>query len=554
MQRIIHFCFIHGPDCEAVSLDGMQKVHVDEYAATDWGMWVQQHAGADKPGRINEYGFVIGKCHGNGDGFYAKALLNGAFLSCRTDAISGVPVFFLDRNGVIVVSSSLMTLIQACRCLGIRLVLDMGACSEAMLASYVFTRGRTLIEGVQRLEPNHEMRVDIKSGKTTIQRMAQDFSYAEKREPWRWCVDNLKNRIINGLKRYEGKNVAVMLSGGADSRIVAACAIEAGLKPEFITFGQSTVNASDFAIASVVAHRLGRRIRVHSASAENFRHMWKNVAQKSNWTDMWNLAKLPPGFFAQISEYDVVLRGDGDGIYGWKGIAGSVADILHLLEISPMAAALRGASFFEEPRAVFAGGEESRIQITKQYEGYSGSLIELENVLYQRHREYGCIAQNIWSLDNWMVADAPLLWKESIDVAQRIPSRYVSNKQVIFAVLNTFEQLRDVPFSRGPSWNDPLENWCSGLAEELVEYVAQWSPWPINRERLAKFYEAPPPVPSDQCSRSNPVMRMKKKLQQRPWVRKHLLDKYPEMVHSTFCDRGLTRLAVICNLRETLSV
>lgn len=551
MQQITHFCLIHHPIVAEVDLVGMKPVLLPSGVAGSCALFVCFKDG-DSTTVIDNGLYSIGYAHQNGDGLNLKIKIDGRHFTCQADVISGIPVFICQRDEGIVISSSLAVLIRACRQIGIQLELDLGACSEMMLASYVFSRERTLVKGVERLLPNHEVRVDLHRGKVTSVRIAEDFAYAEKPASWQWCVEHLRESIVSGLKRYTGKRVAVMLSGGADSRVTAVCAVEAGLEPDFFTFGQSTVNASDFPIASVVAHRLGRPIKAFSATADHFRNNWKTIAQKSNWTDMWNLAKLPQGFFEQLSEYDVVLRGDGDGIYGWKKPVGNVSDILHRLEISPMAAALKCADWFEEPRDVFSPGEESRNCIIAEYAGYTGSLIDLENVLYQRHREYGSIAQNIWLLSNWMTCDAPLLWSNSIEVASKIPKNRRTNKQVIFALLDTFIQLKDVPFSSGGSWNDLLENWFSGVSEDLIDYVARWSPWPVHREQLRAVYGTPPPVPEDLRQTLNPVGTIKACLQQQNWVRRYVLNRHPEWVHSSFCDRGLTRLAVISNLREFL--
>jgi len=549
MQKIIHFCFIQHPAANRVSLDGLLSVASQVDTGECWSLWVSPKGNGEVQPAL-EGSFLVGQMHANGDGLYAKVGVRQSSISFCSDVISGIPIFIFEMDGAVLVSSSLAILIRACRQLGIRLTLDMGACSEMMLASYVFIRGRTLLENVRRLLPNHELQIDLYSGKVAEQRVAQDFSYVEQPQTWQWCVDNLKAGIVHGLKRYEGQRVAVMLSGGADSRIIAACAIEARLNPDFITFGQSTVNASDFPIASVVAHRLGRPIRPYTASADQFRENWKSLAEKSNWSDMWALGKLPWDFFEGVSEYDVVLRGDGEGIYGWKSGVGSVVDVLHQLEISPMVAVLRSAVWFKAPEDVFELGEESRKSIIEEYREYHGSLSNLKNELYQSIREYGCIAQNIWLLDNWMVADAPLLWQNSVEVARRIPSKYRTNKQVIFAVLNTFGRLKDVPFSTGSSWNDPLENWYSGLTNELIDYVSRWSPWAIDRGNLEDHFSAPPPVPGDQCDRFNLAELIKARLQRSPWVRRQALERYPERVYSSFSSRGLTRLAVISNLRE----
>ena len=353
--------------------------------------------------------------------------------------------------------------------------------------------------------------------------------------------------------RYKGKKVAVMLSGGADSRITAATAVEAGLEPDFFTFGQSTVNASDFPIASAIAHRLKRPLKTYNANSLNFRDNWRKLARKSNWADMWNLAKLPWAFYEDLTNYDIVLRGDGDGIYGWKGTAGNVSDILHQLEISPMAAALKYANWFKEPHEVFKMGEEARNSIIEEYTGYRGSLLNLKNILYQRHREYGSIAQNLWVLSNWMTCDAPLLWESSMKTAARVPFGKRKHKKLIFAVVSSFEELRDIPFASGSSWNDKLENWMTGLTGELIDYVCEWSPWPVDRNKLNSEWNVPPPVPATHKINFNSISVIKSSLQQTALIRKYVLNYHSEWLHSSFCDRGLTRLALISNLNNRIT-
>lgn len=551
MNEIVHFCLFQSVRDIDINIKKMKCIQIQKGINSSIKLFIQQKQ--DNNSTEENIGtFIIGNPHNNNDGIYLKIIVNESCITFVTDVISGIPVFIYKNDKGIIITSLLSVLIDACNKLGLDIELDLEACSEVMLSSYIFTRGKTLLKNVSRILPNHELKLDLQTGSLESRRVAEDWNYNEQQESWTACINSMRQGLLEGMERYRGKRVAVMLSGGADSRITAAAATEAGLEPDFFTFGQSTVNASDFSIAAAIAHKLNRPLKTYNATSMNFRINWQEIARKSNWSDMWNLSRLPMEFFEELGDYDIVFRGDGDGIYGWKGVAGNVSDVLHQLEISPMAAALKNASIFLEPSDVFSAGEEARNKIINEYKDNYHSTIDLKNILYQKHREYGCIAQNLWVMANWMKCDTPLLWKSSMDAAARVPPKHRKNKHLIFHVLNTFMDMKSIPFSAGGSWNDQLDNWMVGLTGELIEYVYEWSPWPVNRDKLDLLWNLPPMIPSEPSVKGAIFNRFKSIPNRLTLIRRYVLNNHPNWVHSTFCDRGLTRLTVLSNLNQVL--
>jgi hypothetical protein len=551
MIEITHFCFVKNKKKINLLDDDLKQVGIDSLVAGN-SLWVEYSTNKMlKNDKNND--FIIGYSHSNNDGFFCKIGFKDNIFFCKTDVISAIPVFIYKKHNCVVISSSMHYLIKACKQVGIDLDLDMTSCSEMLLSSYVFTRGRTLLSNVSRMLPMHKLTLNCTDGGVNFSSMGGSFKYEEATDSWKDSISNLRSEIIKGLRRHKGKRVAVMLSGGADSRAIAAAAVLAGLKPDFFTFGQSTVNNSDFSIAAMVADRLKRPLKVYSASSKNYVENWENIALKSNWTDMWNLAKLPINFFKDISKYDIVLRGDGDGIYGWKGNAANISDILHLLEISPMDSVLKDAKWFQSPKDVFLPGERSRNKIINKYSHDARSLVDLKNILYQKHREYGCIAQNMWTIGNWVKVDAPFLWKKSLEIVAKTSKGKRTNKQLIFALVDSFDEVSDIPYSSQGSWNDELDNWIHGINDYMVNYVKENSPWSVDESRIYSRFQHPPKIMKETMCILNIYPSLRSIFQKNVLVRKYVLEKAPYLLNSSFSKRGLTRLAVLSHLNKVLN-
>ena len=467
-------------------------------------------------------------------------------LTFINDNISSIPIFYYNHEDLIIISSHLYKIIDILKLFNIKINLNINSCSEMMLSSYIFTRGSTLIDKIYRLKPNHQLILNTKNCTIDKKRIKSDFYYDNKNIlSWNDAKDNFSDNIISGLGKYREKKVGIMLSGGADSRIIATLASKTkNLNYEFITFGQSYVNNSDFKIALNLSKYFNKNIKLFTTSSLNFKNNWMKFSKKSNWTDMWHLFRLPDEFFDQLSEYDVILRGDGDGIYGWKNLAVDLSDILHLLEISPIESLIKDATWFVDPQKVFSGGQYSREKIIEKYDHKKNNLTALKNIMYQKFREYGCIAPNLWFLSNWGYFDAPLLWSQNVNLAQKLPENKRIDKALIFDTLSKHNI--NIPYSSGPSWDDNLENWSIGLTRELIEYSFQWSPWEINIDNALNSLNKPS---SFENKKNNTFKFLNNSSIARNYVSKFNRSIY----NNSFSKRGLIRLSIISNLNEYIS-
>ncbi len=497
----------------------------------------------------------IGNRHENGDGIFLSISKGKENISFETDEMSGVPIFWLEQEDLLVIASDLSLLIDLAKSFKIKLDINLKSASEILIASFIFSNQETLIKGVSILPPRSQLNVNLSNGSLKITFLGEDFRYQEDILSAEESLKKFQNSLIQGLKRHKGKKVAVLISGGADSRAVALHAALSGLNLDFFTFGQSTVNASDFSIANVVAYCFGKKTKCFTASAENFRKNWKLRAAASNWINdsLWWAGMLPDELFRELKNYDVVLRGDGDGCYGWKRVVANLSDALHRIEITPEAKAWEFGKYFKDPKSVLGPGIESRNQLIESYKKLPYSLRDLKNILYKEIREWRCIAPGAWNFSRAVPIDSPFLWQEPLEIAKRLPKRKRSNKWIIFESLKQDQRVKNVPFSSGGSWNNRLEFYYSGVWEELLDYVKQWSPWSLNMEALRNEFLKPPDIPPPPSITGKIQDATKKVLQNRKYVRLIGQHYFPNQFSTSMSDRILIRIALVSSLCEELA-
>jgi len=504
-----------------------------------------------------EISLIIGQRHENGDGIYCviEADSNKSTVSFETDIAGGVPVFWLTGDEVVIVASSIELIILLANDLGIELTPNLNAFSEILIAGYIYSEMQTGLKDVCMLPPKSKLMIDTQDRTVEIKKTAADFAYKNKTLNWKNAKQAFKNSLITGLQRFQGKKVACLLSGGADSRIIALSAIKSGIDVDFFTFGQSTVNISDFYIANQVSYRLNKKTKCFSTSAEVFMKNWKNSCSNSNWINdsVWWAGRIPKEMFTQLQRYDVIIRGDGDGIYGWKTDVANVSDILHRLEISQITAVKKFSKYFQYPDVVYAPAEISRKYIVDKYNNSKEPLRELTNILYQKIREPRGIVPGIWHFSRLNAVDAPLLWERPLAVAARTPQNKRYDKKIIFEVLNTFDETKDVPFSSGSSWDNQLEFYYTGVWEDLLCHIKKYSPFPVDYEKLYNDYVGPPAIDKNHASFRTISKGIKRILLQSKYGRKAAFKFFPHLAHSSLSERLIIRLAVISNLCERLT-
>ena len=506
----------------------------------------------------DDQSITLGVRHENGDGVFCRITMppDRQFIRFETDSMPGIPIFWMVLSDYVLVSSDLSTLIRACNDLSITVSPDLQSAAEIMVASYIFSQDqRTPIRNVRVLPARSAFTVYLHDGQTEVTALGERFAYTDRVMEWPECVDQLKKGLQDGFRRHIGKKVAVLLSGGADSRIAAATAISVGLEPDFFTFGQSTVNASDFAVANAVAYAWDKSTRCFSANADSFRDNWKSIAERSNWSSdcVWWAGKLPKELFDELQGYDVVIRGDGDGSYGWKGAAGNISDILHIVEITPGHVANRYSKFFLHPEDILGIADEARLKLIEEFSAITSNLTDLKNMAYSWIREQRGIAPGAWVFSKVTNIDAPLLWSKPLRVAKQLPRKRRTNKQAIFAVLKTYPEIMNVPFSDSGSWNDRLEFYQSGMWEELLDYVHRWTSWDLNMPALKDEFLKPPDVPQPHTMGSRFRSSMKGYVGNHRYIRSVVQDRFPRFVGTSMQNRILIRIALASSLMEKIA-
>jgi len=496
----------------------------------------------------------IGYRHENGDGVYLRIFHGPESINFETDEMSGVPAFWMEKGQWAIVASDLRLMIDIGKILRLDLKIDLTSASEFLITGYVFTHQKTLIQDVSLLPPTHRLELNVLKGNVKIENFGEEVKYSVHRLDKKDAPMILRNTLEKGFKRHSDKKIALLLSGGGSSRILASCAVAAGLDVDFYTFGQSTVNDSDFSIANKVAYHLGKKTRCYATSGENFMSHLKKRAGFSNWTNdsIWWAARIPDAFFEAIGKYDLVVRGDGDGCYGWGGNRVSISDILHLFEITPNEVSPRFNKYFSDSDQVFGPSMDSRNKLVSKYEKLKGPYLELKNILYREIRECHGAAPGTWYFSRFIPVDAPFLWEDSLRVAFSLPTDKLVVRWVIFAALELDEKIKGIPFSGSGSWNNRLEFYYSGVWEELIAYSEKWSPWKLNIHELQKEFLKPPEIPRTPSFKSYLLQSMKKSLNNN-LIRRIAFQYFPHLAHSSMSDRLVIRLALISNLCEAIN-
>jgi hypothetical protein len=239
-------------------------------------------------------------------------------------------------------------------------------------------------------------------------------------------------------------------------------------------------------------------------------------------------------------------------VYGWKGVVANVSDVLHRLEIAEIASTKRYGRYFADPIAVFKPAVESRQELVDKYIASSHNLRNLTNILYQKIREPRGIAPGIWHFSKLTAVDSPLLWKENLDIASKIPPDKRYNKHIIFETLDTFPEIRDVPFSDGGSWDNTLEFYFTGIWEELLDYLKCYCPWPLDYQKLRYDYLRPPIFSFSK--RKSLKKHIKEQILQTYYGRKIVFSYLPHLAGSSIGERLVIRLAMLSHLCETLTL
>ena len=194
----------------------------------------------------------------------------------------------------------------------------------------------------------------------------------------------------------------------------------------------------------------------------------------------------------------------------------------------------------------------SQKRLKKQYTNYKGNLRDLKNIIYSEIREPRGIAPGIWYFSRNCYVDAPLTWRENLNIASNLPNKYREHKKIIFSILKTFPQTNTIPFSDGASWNDKLEHYSSGVWEELIDYSDKWSPWSLNKALFKETFLQPHDSSVQKSSLKSILSKLIPVSKSNHTFRKMGMFLFKQHAGTSMSERILTRVALISNLCETL--
>ena len=505
---------------------------------------------------LNKLPVDIGNRHDNGDGIYLRIYNESNTVCFETDELSGSPVFWAEIGDCLIIGSSIYLIIKIAEKLNLKLKIDVLSSSEYMVSGYVYSKGKTLLKNVFLLPPKSILKMNTLNGKCEIFELESEPKYSKKRLRENEAPLRLRKTLEKGYKRYAGKKIALLLSGGGSCRILASCAESAGLDIDYFTFGQSTVNDSDFSIASNVAYKFGKKTTCFRNSGENFLKYWEKMAILSNWINdsVWWAGMIPEELFETVKNYDVVIRGDGDGFYGWGGYRVDIRDILHRFEIAMDQAIKPFEKYFVDPKKNLYPFKETREKIIEKYTKYNRPPLELKGILYKAIRECPANAPGGWYFSSIVPIDTPFLWSECINIAYSLPEPRLIDRWVIFEALQMDKRLKNIPYSGSGSWDIALDFYCSGVWEELINYIQKWIPFECDIERIRNDFLKPPAIPLKNTSPIDASIDLiKLYIKKNRYLRKLAIKLFPYFTHSSMSERFIVRLAMISNLNKLIN-
>lgn len=291
-------------------------------------------------------------------GSYVASFVQGSNIRLFRDPSGTLPCFVAMANGLLFASSDVALIFEA---MGQAPRIDWDALTRLLYVNEL-PQEETALSGVRDLLSGWVLDYD---GCTVSSRMIwSPWDHVDERNaPAR---AELERRIANVVKTISGsfKSVLVGVSGGLDSSIVAACAMDSAARVRPITISTDDAHGDEAAFAGALCTHLGLPL-----IRESYRLETVDIARST-------VAHLPrPGGRAQLQAYDhaaldhaerlgcdAFLTGvGGDNVFGYTNSARPLVDRYlahglgrHLLATARDIAQLTGASWREVLRFAFA--------------------------------------------------------------------------------------------------------------------------------------------------------------------------------------------------------
>jgi len=350
--------------------------------------------------------------------------------------------------------------------------------NEVALASFLTngscTGSHTLLQGVRILTPATTIIIETKTASIN-QHTYWEFLFDEH------TIDRGKSYYIEQLstllkkvgKRAVDKtgDVAVLLSGGLDSRALLGCALEGTSKISAVTWGEtSDKKDSDALIARTICQNLNidhRFFALPPRELPSNAREW--VYETEGMVDV--LGNLPGGseIFEELRKsFDVIIR--GDHIFGYRHSAANDTEALALYafcsdRLDPSLEKLLKPDVYQRLSRLYREEidkitNECRLLYFDNRKDYYYYLLRI----FRYHNHLGYYKRKYIEQRN------PLLDNEILDFVLQLPSKYrVDRKLWSTTVTSTFPELAKFPIAEA----DNLPNWSKQFHqnEEIKDFV-----------------------------------------------------------------------------------
>lgn len=255
------------------------------WTAVDRGQFLHLLPGTTPPSALSPPAL-----RGSGELFSAVLITDDEIL-LLADHLRSWPLFYAIQDDQVHVGDDAFTLAEA---LGGR-ALDAGAAAEFLHTGFVLG-GRSLLQGVDQVPSGTTVRIDRRSGAvaTQLERRLQlrDPAFDDLASFTAAFSEALDSAMARLYERADGRVIALPLSAGLDSRLLAALLARDGY-PNVRTFTYGLPGNAEAQASARIAESLGLPWRQVEHTPEELRRAWTSPSTESFLREASGGASLP---------------------------------------------------------------------------------------------------------------------------------------------------------------------------------------------------------------------------------------------------------------------
>jgi len=191
------------------------------------------------------------------NGHFAIITINNGQIIAAVDRVRSIPLFYSLKNNAIYISDDAYWLDNQ---VNPEKTLDRTSVAEYLLVGYV-TGQRTLVKQISQLQAGEYLIANVANGLWDIKtKRYYTFTHNEESFTKKQLLEKLDVAINNSLTRLikfaNGNTIALPLSGGIDSRLLAIKLTQMGYSDKIITYSYGKKSNGECVIGNYVADKL----------------------------------------------------------------------------------------------------------------------------------------------------------------------------------------------------------------------------------------------------------------------------------------------------------